>query len=134
MKWTGKAVSHDTCPLRDTLVCRRCCARGHSSSECSDDNIWHPFCLEELIPIDLREKYHINTQTEYTPPQKPIDPHPTRFLDIVNDDKWLRKFMKNQHMLKNTARKCEENLARVQKWASDQGLCVRILSKENIQM
>lgn len=133
LKWKGVTVSHDVCPLRETLVCRRCCSRGHSTSECEDNNVWHPSFIEELIPIDLKEKYSISTTTDYVAPvELEIAPHPTRFLDIINDDKWLREFMKNHHVLKNTARKREENLARVQKWASDQGLYVRVLAKEQI--
>lgn len=131
LKWKGLAITHENCPLRETLVCRRCCSRGHSTTECEDNNIWHPSFIEELIPIDLKEKYHVSTTTDYSAPiEQNINPHPTRFLDIINDDKWLREFMKNHHVLKNTARKREENLARVQKWASDQGLYVRVLAKE----
>ena len=79
----------------------------------------------------MKEKYNITTQTEYNkPPETDVSPHPTCFLDIINDDKWLREFMKNHHLLKHTARKREENLAKVQKWASDQGLYVRVLPKD----
>ena len=102
LKWTGQSISHDICPLKESLVCRRCCSRGHSTSECEDNNIWHPTCLEELIPIDIKEKYNITTQTEYIkPPEIEVSPHPTCFLDIINDDKWLREFMKNHHLLTN---------------------------------
>lgn len=127
--WTGRNEEHDECPIKASLVCRRCCGSGHSTSECNYAPEVHPVSLEELIPNDLREYYKITSHTQYERPEKPIDPHPIRCIEIVNQDKWIRDFMKHQHL--QTARKREENLARIMEWAAGSGLNIRLLNQEN---
>lgn len=126
--WTGKIVSHAECPLRANLTCRRCCGAGHSTAECTHQNTLHPVCLEDLISPDLKDYYQIKTQTEYLCPDLPIAPHAVNRVDIVNQDKWIRDFMKHKHLA--TARKREENLSRILEWAAGSGLNIRILSQE----
>ena len=126
--WTGLSVEHDECPIRANLVCRRCCGSGHSTSQCDYQPELHPTCLEELIPADLRERYGITTHTEYIRPENPIEAHPIRCIEIVNDDKWIRAFMRQHHL--QTARKREENLTRIMEWSAGCGLNIRLLNQE----
>ena len=127
--WTGECVEHEECDLRATLVCRRCCCAGHSTSECDYDNMCNPTCLEDLIPLDIKERYGIISNTDYN---STVDnkrkTHPIRNLDIINKDKWIREFMKNQNI--HTARKCEDNIAKILEWAAKCGLSVRFLNEE----
>lgn len=144
LSWTGRNVQHPVsnitnrdgtviqvseCELRQSLTCRRCCKSGHSTGECTYDNTIHPSCIEELIPNDIREYYGINSHTEYIPPEVPILVHDVRWVEIVNQDKWIRKFMKNQSI--PTARKCEENIIKIMDWAAGCGLKIRILTQES---
>jgi hypothetical protein len=126
--WTGRHVEHAECPIKADLVCRRCCGSGHTTSECDFAPEIHPTHLEELIPHDVRERYGITTRTEYVRPPVPVDPHPIRCIEIINQDKWIRDFMKHQHL--STARKREENLARIMEWAAGCGLNIRLLNQE----
>ena len=127
--WSGRHVEHDECPLRASLVCRRCCGAGHSTSQCTEMPELHPVYLEDLIPNDVRERYNITTRTAYVKPSTPIHPHPIRCIEVINQDKWIREFMKQQHL--STARKREENLERIMEWAAGCGLNIRLLNQEN---
>jgi len=128
--WTGVSVEHlnDECALRASLVCRRCCCAGHSTADCTYDNICNPTCLEDLIPIDLKDRYGITSCTPYINVDLPNKAHPIRNLDIINQDKWIREFMKNQNL--HTARKREDNIAKILEWAASCGLNVRFLNEE----
>lgn len=126
--WLGKHVEHDICPLKADLVCRRCCGSGHSSSECTMNSLnIYPTYLEELIPHDVKEMYGIITQTSYVKPVKDIEPHPVRCIDIVNSDKWIREFMRQQHLA--TARKREDNLNKIFDWAHSSGLKIHLINE-----
>ena len=128
--WTGISVEHEECELRATLVCRRCCCSGHSTADCDYDNIIQPTCLEDLIPNDLKDRYGITTNTEYVNVMEDKKKaHPIRSLDIINQDKWIREFMKNQSI--HTSRKREDNIAKILEWASKCGLNVRFLNEDN---
>ena len=123
------SVEHVECPLRASLVCRKCCCAGHSTSECDYDNICSPNYIEDLIPVDVKERYGIISNTEYTicSDRKRLI-HPIRNLDIINQDKWIREFMKNQNI--HTSRKREDNIAKILEWAAKCGLNVRFLNEE----
>lgn len=128
--WLGKNVAHDICPLKADLRCRRCCGSGHSSSECTmNSHAIYPEYIEELIPTDLREIYGINTLTTYNKPSAdfiaPI--HPVRKIDIINSDKWIREFMKQQKL--QTARKREDNLTKIFDWAHGSGLSIHLINE-----
>lgn len=79
LKYKGKSIVHDSdgCPLGASTLCRRCHQRGHLSVDCSAPHPqWErPLTLEELIPIDIRLRYKINTHTaiEYECPQRSYD-------------------------------------------------------------
>lgn len=65
---TGRAVIHEedqSCPLAKSLMCRRCHARGHMTSQCPEqwDHWERPTTLEELIPADIRLRYGIQSHT-----------------------------------------------------------------------
>ncbi len=126
--WTGRLVEHDECPLRASLTCRRCCGSGHTSSTCNLINNVYPTCLEDLISPDVREHYKITTRTEYIKPEEPIAGHDVRRVDVINQDKWIREFMRDKKL--PTARKREENLAKIMEWAVNRGLNVRLLNQE----
>ena len=127
--WIGKNVEHELCPLKADLLCRRCCGSGHSSSECTLNSLSvYPTYIEELIPQDVKEMYGIMTQTAYIKPSKSIEPHPVRCIEIVNNDKWIRGFMRQQHL--NTARKREENLNKIFEWAHSTGLKINLITEE----
>lgn len=126
--WIGKNVEHELCPLKADLQCRRCCSAGHSSSECTLNSLSiYPTYIEELIPSDVKEMYGITTQTMYVKPPKNIEPHSVRRIEIVNSDKWIREFMRQQHL--NTARKREDNLNKIFEWAHSSGLKIHLINE-----
>jgi hypothetical protein len=55
----------DGCALGASTLCRRCHHRGHLSVDCTAQHPqWErPITLEELIPVDIRLRLKINTQT-----------------------------------------------------------------------
>ena len=67
LKYKGKRIihGHEGCALGASTLCRRCHHRGHLSADCSASHPqWErPTTLEELIPIDIRLRYKINTHT-----------------------------------------------------------------------
>jgi hypothetical protein len=67
LKYKGKRISHgdEGCALGASTLCRRCHHRGHLSVDCTAPHPqWErPTTLEELIPIDIRLRYKINTHT-----------------------------------------------------------------------
>lgn len=67
IKYKGKNVTHgpEGCILGTSTLCRRCHHRGHLSIDCTAPHPqWErPTTLEELIPIDIRLRFKINTQT-----------------------------------------------------------------------
>ncbi len=67
LKYKGKRVVHgdEGCALGASTLCRRCHHRGHLSVDCTAPHPqWdRPTTLEELIPIDIRLRYKINTHT-----------------------------------------------------------------------
>jgi hypothetical protein len=87
----------------------------------------YPTYLEELIPQDIKDLYGIMTQTMYSKPSKTIEPHPVRCIEIINSDKWIREFMRQQHL--NTARKREDNLSKIFDWAHSSGLNIRLINE-----
>jgi hypothetical protein len=126
--WFGKNVEHEICTFRSDLRCRRCCGSGHSSSECTINSIAiYPNYIEDLIPQDIKDIYNIISQTEYNKPEKIIEPHPVRCIEIVNSDKWIREFMKHQRL--QTARKREDNLTKIFDWAHTSGLKINLINE-----
>ena len=71
--------------------------------------------------------YGIMTQTAYTKPAKNVEPHSMRCIEIVNNDKWIREFMRQQHL--NTARKREDNLNKIFDWAHSGGLKINLITE-----
>ena len=126
--WTGRSDTHNECPIRTNLVCRRCCGSGHSTAECTHRNVIYPTCLEDLIPQDTKDRFSITTHTEYNPVNLNAMTHDVNRVDIINHDKWIRDFMKHKHL--PTARKREENLNRIFDWAAGSGMTVRIINQE----
>jgi hypothetical protein len=67
LKYKGKQVNHGDagCALGESTLCHRCHHRGHLSVDCTAPHPqWErPKTLEELIPIDIRLRYKINTST-----------------------------------------------------------------------
>ena len=65
MKGISKVHDDDGCPLSKSILCRRCHCYGHLTSNCSERwTHWErPTTLEELIPIDVRQRYNIQTHT-----------------------------------------------------------------------
>jgi hypothetical protein len=84
--------------------------------------------LEDLISPDVRDHFKITTRTEYIKPEESINGHDVRRVDVINQDKWIREFMKNQNL--HTARKREDNIAKIIEWAAGCGLNVRFLNEE----
>lgn len=70
LKYKGKRIVHgiEGCALGASTLCRRCHHRGHLSVDCSAPHPqWErPQTLEELIPIDIRLRLKISTQTPIT--------------------------------------------------------------------
>ena len=89
----------------------------------------HPIYIEELIPQDIRDMYGIISQTEYIKPPVNVAPHPVRCINIVNQDKWIREFMKQQKL--QTARKREDNLAKIYDWSHENGLMINLINQES---
>ena len=88
----------------------------------------YPTYLEELIPQAVKDMYGITSQTAYTKhASKPVEPHPVRCIEIVNSDKWIREFMRCQHL--STARKREDNLNKIFEWAHSSGLKINIINE-----
>jgi hypothetical protein len=63
----GLSIVHgdNGCPLSKSILCRRCHNKGHMTMHCSDRwSHWErPTTLEELIPVDVRMRYGIQTHT-----------------------------------------------------------------------
>ena len=122
-------MEHDSCPVKESLQCRRCCGSGHSSGDCTMNSaVIYPAYLEELIPQDVKDMYGITTQTEVAKPVHEIEPHDVRSFDVINNDKWLRAFLK-QHNL-HTGRKASDNLLAVENWAKAQGLKIHFINQK----
>ena len=121
-------VEHEECPFRASLVCRRCCSSGHTSTDCTYTNTIHPLYIEDLIPNDIKDHYGISTHTTYMKPHVPVQPHAVQCIEIKNDDKWIRQFMKNKHI--QTARKQDDNLKKITEWANGCGLYIRLTNQE----
>jgi hypothetical protein len=125
--YTGIKADHsrETCPVIPTLHCRRCHCYGHTANECGES--WahweRPTSLEELIPVDVRERWNITTSTdlvfdaprgtEGTECEHPIE------IKIVEQDKAVRDFMMKNNI--DTTRKTEQNLQRIREWAAQRG-------------
>jgi len=127
--WLLKNVIHEDghCEFRAKLVCRRCCCAGHSTTECNRITDICPNYIEDLIPIDLKNYYDIRTKTEYhkTSQNKP-PANSFRIQEIVNDDKWIRAFLKKRKI--PTTRKREDNLMTIQNWAAGRGLSIVLVN------
>ena len=129
--WLGKNLTHGSvcCPLLINTKCRRCCGSGHEGSNCPTNSMAiHPIYIEELIPQDVKDMYGIVSQTEYVKPTINVMPHPVRCIEIVNQDKWIREFMKQQKL--QTARKREDNLAKIYDWSHENGLKINLINQE----
>jgi len=87
-----------------------------------------PACLEDLIAPDVREHFKIVTRTEYIRSSEEVPGHDVRRVDIINQDKWIREFMRDKKL--QTARKREENLTKIMEWANSRGLNIRLLNQE----
>lgn len=126
--WLGKNIDHTTCPLKANLQCRRCCASGHTSGECTmNSSVVYPLYIEELIPQDVKDMYGITTQTTFIKPEKEVPVHDVRSFAVINNDKWLRAFLK-QHNL-HTGRKASDNLITIENWAKNQGLKIHFINQ-----
>jgi len=88
----------------------------------------YPSYIEELIPQDVKDMYGITTQTEFVKPVQEIESHDVRSFDVINNDKWLRAFLK-QHNL-HTGRKASDNLLAVENWAKSQGLKIHFINQK----
>ena len=67
-KYTGRFITHDCCPLAQSMICKRCMQRGHMTDACNEGQVsWErPTCLEELIPYDVRQRWGLHTMTPIT--------------------------------------------------------------------
>jgi hypothetical protein len=127
------------CPVRDSIWCSQCSCMGHLPSECSVvTHIWRPETLEELIPIDVRERWGITTKTRI---QWPQDTPPSVIDREISDrnaidirysegkqDARVREVMRSLKI--PTVHKMEGNIQRIRAWALTQGKIVRLLPEK----
>jgi hypothetical protein len=86
-----------------------------------------PNFIEDLIPVDLKNYYNIRTKTEYCKISETKPPvNPFRTQEIINDDKWIRAFLKKRKI--PTTRKREDNLITIQDWAAGRGLSIVLVN------
>ena len=126
--WLLKSVVHpdDHCAFRASLVCRRCCCAGHATSECTRITDICPNYIEDLIPLDVKNYYDIRTKTAYHKNSTMPPANQYRVLEIINDDKWIRAFLKKRKIA--TTRKREDNLATINNWAAGRGLSIVLVN------
>jgi hypothetical protein len=147
-KYTGRIVCHDEngCPLKVSLLCRRCHHRGHLASQCTHgiSNWERPTTLEELIPSDVRLRYGINTHTRVEFAAERGAPgteseHPLIRTEIIPDDYTQKNDFVKRHKIpvektsnengksyKPTEIACEKAIC---EWAVRNGIRI-IFSKE----
>ena len=142
LKYTGKSIIHGTsaCALRSSVLCRRCHHRGHLACDCTAPHpAWErPITLEELIPIDIRIRYNIQTHTaiSYTSSSREESELPNVNTFIVKDThKDLNEFVRVQgikFVKKSTGPRKQEDLRHaIKKWGVENGY--RIIYKDNIE-
>ena len=101
-------------------------------------HIWRPATLEELIPIDVRERWGITTKTLI---QWPSDTQPSVIDREISDknaieirytegkqDARVREVMRSLKI--PTVHKMEGNIQRLRDWALRQGKIVRLLPEK----
>jgi hypothetical protein len=88
--------------------------------------------LEELIPASVRQRFNITTSTPMEADLGARDAgaamrelHPVNHVHVVYNDKWMRHFMR-QHDI-TTARRADDNLARIREWAFTNGCIVALV-------
>jgi hypothetical protein len=134
---TDKELSDGVCPVRASTWCSQCGCYGHRSSECSEEMMWdRPRTLEELIPVDVRERYDIDTETmiQWTKPTMydaereiaEINTIEIRFREGQKDSK-IREYMKQNKIV--TVHKMDGNIQKLRAWAVSHGKKVRLVQE-----
>jgi hypothetical protein len=136
LKYRGKSITHDDdgCPLGASTLCRRCFHRGHLSVDCTAKQCERPTTLEELIPIDIRLKYKINTHTLID--HKNYDAsmiHDINTIDVPDTFKGLSEFVEQYGIVveKVTKPGCKALLKAVKAWGVARGY--RIIQTMSVQ-
>lgn len=124
--YTGLTVVHTVCPLASSMTCHCCFQRGHMSAQCTDGIIEHPACLEDCIPIDVRNRWGIHTvtplviQAGHDPEKKIADINTIVIPDDYTD---LKEFIREhkirvEKVTKESAANC---IKAIKAWAISRG-------------
>lgn len=107
------------------MRCNRCFQNGHISEQCNEGIVEYPGCIEELIPLNVRQRWNISTTT----PLQPIHPHSESSISYVNtisipeDYSELKEFIR-EHKIK-VEKVTKESISNCRKaiidWAKQRG-------------
>lgn len=145
---TGQIVFHsDGCPVRSSLLCRRCHVYGHLATEC--EQLWphweRPTSLEELIPSDIRQRWGVSSSTPLFFPHSRSETRSAELsgervayelpiLNVPREDSEMRKFMADNSIRRPQAMASQkgkisqaENIARIREWAIERGFRVQFV-------
>lgn len=96
------------------------------AEQCSESNIEHPSCLEDLIPANIRNRWGINTVTPFTLNKEHQAEHkiaPINTVQIPDDYTDIKEFIK-EHKI-DVEKKTKESTANCRKaiidWAKARG-------------
>ena len=139
----GLARKHEgACPVRASLWCSQCSCYGHRPSECDEaKHVWRPRTLEELIPVDVRERWDIDTETPiiwHAPSCRPLTVEDAereiadtntieiRFREGKQDNR-IREMMRQLKI--PTVHKMDGNILKLRTWAVAHGKKVRLVQE-----
>jgi len=143
LSWLGRTVVHSECPVRASAWCSQCGCNGHRPSECTESIPWtRPATLEELIPVDVRERWGLKTETKILWTEPELEDAEREIADInaieiryredqgksLRLDSRLREFMKLNKV--HTTHKMDDNILTLRDWAVQQGKKIRFIQEK----
>lgn len=139
----GLTRTHEEeCPVRASLWCSQCSCYGHLPAECDvAKHVWRPRTLEELIPVDVRERWNITTETLIVwPTEQSLEDAEREIADtnvIEVRYKDGRENGRQQAIIKvmkalkiPTVHKIEGNIQKLRTWAVANGKKVRLVQEK----
>ena len=132
----------ELCPTRASFWCPHCSCYGHQASACDariPSGIQRPVTLEELIPIELRERWNITSHTviahvpvlSLTLEDKEREIAASNTIEVIHKDAAIRMYMRSMQI--PTAHKMLDNIQRLREWAVGRGMKLRLLSESAAQ-
>ena len=138
--WNKLRISRDhgeePCVVRASLWCSQCSCYGHEAPTCDvATHVRRPATLEELIPVDVRERWGLATETPIVWPGPQTLEDAEREIAEANTievryregkrDSRIREVMGGLKI--KTVHKMDDNLQRLRSWAIASGKKVRLV-------